>query len=87
MSYKNDLLSNYITGFPKLKGSQHVLVKMIENWKNALDKTDSVCVWFMDLSKAFDTINHDLLIAKLKAYGFSKDALTLMCNYLKIAKK
>ena len=41
----------------------------------------------MDLPKAFDTINHDLLLAKLKAYGFSKDALTLMCSYLKICKE
>ena len=36
----------------------------------------------MDLSKAFDTINHDLLIAKLDAYGFSKDALKLMLSYM-----
>ena len=36
----------------------------------------------MDLSKAFDTINHELLIAKLYAYGFSEDALKLIHSYL-----
>ena len=36
----------------------------------------------MDLSKAFDTINHELLIAKLHAYGFEKSALKLLLNYL-----
>ena len=37
----------------------------------------------MDISKAFDTINHDLLLAKLKAYGFSHNALAFMLSYLK----
>ena len=41
----------------------------------------------MDLSKAFDTINHDLVLAKLKAHGFFKDTLTLMCSYLKNRKQ
>ena len=36
----------------------------------------------MDLSKALDTINHELLIAKLNAYGFSEPSLKLICNYL-----
>ena len=36
----------------------------------------------MDLSKAFNTINHKLLIAKLYGYGFSKDACELIYNYL-----
>ena len=41
----------------------------------------------MDPSKSFDTMNHDLLLAKLQAYGFSKNALDLMCNYLKNRKQ
>ena len=66
----NDLLSNYIIGFRKLHGNQHCLLKMLKNWTNALDKGDSICPLIIDLSKAFDIINHDLLLA----YGFSKDA-------------
>ena len=41
----------------------------------------------MDLSKAFGTINNDILIAKLKAYGFSKQPLSFMCSYLKNRKQ
>ena len=87
MSYITNLLSDYITGFRKSHGSQHCLVKMLENWKSVLDKSESVCALFVDLSKAFDTINHDLLLAKLKGYGFSIDALTLMCSYLNNRKQ
>ena len=52
-------------------------------WKKALDKEENMSAIFMNLSKAFDAINHDLLLAKLKAYGFSKQALSFMCSYLK----
>ena len=37
----------------------------------------------MDLSKAFDTIKHNLLLAKLRAYGFSTSALNLLYSYVK----
>ena len=59
---------DYITGFRKSHGSQHYLAKMLENWNSALDKSESVCALFMDFSKAFDTINHDLLLTKLKTF-------------------
>ena len=55
--------------------AQYSLLKMIANWTKQLDNGEKVGVIFMDLSKAFDTINHSLLLAKLKAYGFSNQAL------------
>ena len=72
-----------VTGFRTSYGTQHSLIAMLEKWKKALDKEENMSAIFMDLSKAFDTINHNLLLAKLKAYGFSKQALSFMCSYLK----
>ena len=56
---------------------------MLEKWKNTLDKSKHVGAVFMDLSKAFDAINHDLLIARLEVYEFSNNALPFMLSYLK----
>ena len=56
---------------------------MLEKWKNTLDKGKHVGAVFMDLSKSFDIINHDLPIAKLEAYMFSTNALLFMLSYLK----
>ena len=56
---------------------------MLNKWKNTLDEGKHVGGVFIDLLKAFDTINHDLLIAKLEAYGFSTNALLFMLSYLK----
>ena len=53
---------------------------MLEIWKNMLE--GFVCAMFMDLSKAFDTVPHDLMIVKLEAYGFSQDAVQYMRSYL-----
>ena len=74
--------SPYLCGFRKNHNAQYSLLKMIETWKKHLDKGEKIGVILMDLSKAFDTINDSLLLAKLDAYGFSRTSLKLMQNYL-----
>ena len=50
-------------------------MNMLKKSKNSLGKGGFVCAMSVNLSKAFDTMIHDLLIAKLGVYGFQKDAL------------
>ena len=74
--------SPYLCGFRKNHNAQYLLLKMIETWKKHLDKGEKIGVILMNLSKAFNTINHSVLLAKLDAYGFSRTSLKLMQNYL-----
>ena len=75
-------LSTFLCGYRKGFNCQYALLHMLENWKMSLDKNGYAGGILMDLSKAFDTINYQLLIAKLHAYGFDKDALQLILDYL-----
>ena len=82
-SYVEKNLSPYLCGYRKGYNTQYALTAMIEKWKEYLDKEGGIMgAVLMDLSKAFDTINHELLIAKLGAYGFDKSALAILLNYL-----
>ena len=56
---------------------------MTEMWKKALDERKVGGAILTDLSKAFDCLSHELLIAKLEAYGFEKSALLFVYDYLK----
>ena len=58
-------LSTYLCGYRKGFSTQYALISLIEKWKAILDKKGYAGAVLMDLSKAFDTINHELLIAKL----------------------
>ena len=55
----------------------------VELWKKALDNKRTAGAILTDLSKAFDCLNHNLLIAKLEAYGFDNSALSFIYDYLK----
>ena len=63
------------------------LLKIVEDWKKAIDCNQYTAAVLMDLSKAFDCLPHDLLILKLEAYGLSKSALDLMYSYLSERKQ
>ena len=82
IKYIEQFLSNLLTGFCKNQNTQHCLLKMLEKWKEALGESKFVGAIFMDLSKAFDTLNHSLLITKLKAYGVSITSLRYIRSYL-----
>ena len=82
-NFMENLFSPYVSAYRKGFSTQHVLIRLIEEWKKALDDNYVVGSILMDLSKAFDCIPHDLLIAKLNAYGFEKSVLKYIYSYLK----
>ena len=60
---------------------------MVEEWKENLDNNFTVGAVQTDLSKAFDSIPHDFLIAKLSAYGLNSDSVCYIYSYLKDRKQ
>ena len=76
------MFSPYLYWFGKNHIAQYSLLKMIKNWGKQLKNGEKVGVIFMDLSKVFGKISHSLLLAKLKVYGFSIQALSLLQSYL-----
>ena len=62
----------------KNHNAQYALLRMIENWKTQSNQRKKIGVIITDLSKAFDTLNHNLLIAKLQAYGLDLNATSFI---------
>ena len=81
-TYMNEYLSPYLCGYRKGFSAQTALSFLIEKWKKIIDNTGYGAAILMDLSKAFDTINHELVIAKLHAYGFTRESLSIILSYL-----
>ena len=69
------------------KSNKNKYQTRILKWKWPIHKDHCISPLFMDLSKAFDTIKHNLMLAKLRAYDFSKEALNVMKMFLKNRKQ
>ena len=77
-----NFLSNFVSAYRKDYSANND-----SNLDKNLDSNKIVGAVFMVLSKAFDCIPHDLLIAKMEAYGFNEDFLTFLYSYLKRRKQ
>ena len=80
--YFEAVFNPFLAAFRKGFGCQTTLLRLLEDWKRALDNHVCVAAILMDLSKAFDCLPHGLLRAKLIAYGLSAGAVDLLDSYL-----
>ena len=79
-SYK--LLYDYQFGFRKHHGTSLALIEVIDTIYNHLDNKEKTVGIYLDLQKAFDTVNHDILIQKLSKYGIRGTLLQWFKSYL-----
>jgi hypothetical protein len=78
----NGLIHNSQYGFRSKLSCETALNSMISGWRKSLNNKEFSVSVFLDLSKAFDTVNHSLLLDKLEYYYFSNSSLSLFKNYL-----
>ena len=81
-AFSEDIFNKEQCGFRKAYNTQQCLLKMLEKWKRSVDEGKVFGALLIDFSKAFDCLDHELLIAKLNAYGFNLPALRLINGYL-----
>ena len=77
----------FLCAFCKGHGCQTTLLRLLEDWKKALDNNECIAAILMDLSKAFDCLPHDILLNKLSAYGLTENSIKLLYSYLSDRKQ
>ena len=84
---KFQLLYKYQYGFRKKHSTEHALIELVDQIRLSMDNKQMTCGIFIDLSKAFDTVDHQILIGKLEHYGIRGTALELFKSYLSNRKQ
>jgi hypothetical protein len=78
----NNYWDTYQYGFKKQKGCQEVIAKVVHEVSKMLDRRSDVLMVSLDLSKAFDSVDHQILLMKLAKLGFSFASLELIRSFL-----
>ena len=79
---KHDILNKFQFGFRKGRSTEQAIVEISDNLKRAVDNNLYTCGVFLDFAKAFDTVNHQILLKKLEAYGIRGTPLKWFTSYL-----
>ena len=77
----NNKLCDKLTAYRKRNSLKTALLSLTENWKKALDEHKFVGVLSTDMSKAFDSLHHPLMLAKVKAYSVNDNSIRLLNSY------
>ena len=80
---EHNLLSRYQSGFRSLHSTVTALIEATDNWSLNIDRGFFNAVVFLDLKKAIDTVDHNILLSKLQAYGIQGSTNQWFCSYLK----
>ena len=78
----SEVFYKYQFGFRKHYSTNNALINIVEKIRDALDKNMCTCGVFIDLEKAFDTVNHQILLSKLYHYGIRGIANKWLSSYL-----
>ena len=81
------IFNPFLCAFRRGHGCQTTLLRLLEDWREALDKNYYIASVLMDLSKAFDCLPHAILLDKLSVYGVSDNSVSLLKSYLSNRKQ
>jgi len=84
---KQNIPSNKQFGFQTQKSTSMAILDMIDKVTNAMDSKSCSIGLFIDLAMAFDTVDHEILFAKLSHYGIRGLPLNLLCSYITVKKQ
>ena len=79
---ENKILNNHQYGFRKHHSTSHAILELVNSITNSFENKEFLLSIFLDLSKAFDIVNHDILLSKLFRYGIRGISLDWFRNYL-----